>query len=624
MRHMATSEMLAFSLVLPLMIEAVWLLPWPGMLDAWFGKRVVREPRHTVPGHAVSLAASPKRSPPKISNMVPKHYERPAVCRDRVVGEMARHDLPRPFPLFGDRRVPTSLQLLLQFLELCPSTSGVEAAALFGLENLRRKRMAVRSLRKVTAGAPRFRAAATAIAPSLDRSLPVAEPLSHKYSFFCHPFWVCWLICGGSMTVGDVNRVNPTGGSYPSTGDLQGSNPALAAQFEAHLQLARQNMTAGQRYALSETPWQPNQTATDASPPHTARPATPPDAGRNTGGATMRPITTEIELPGANPLKGIASGSARLLGGAALRATGAGGVLLDSTGPAGKTREYGTTSEGDRVIVDDRTINIHYADGTRRLGFLNGDGNSWGSADGKLVARRDSTTGKIEIAPPCAKPASPLMAGGNPSNAGRQQPTGINQPRRNNLEGIEIRSREEQEFVNGLSPHLTREQVQAELEGFRRRNGTADGAGGAKPPTNDTPPAARETAQPLGPGEMLSRHLNGDYGLLAELDRDGILKLAIFSDNKHNPPLTPRGGEMFDEAMRAFGPNVKGIRGNWFGTDPKMSDNFDSFKAALKSGLPPEEAALHTFTGHMAAKWGFTHATVVLNDAEMVIVEFRR
>jgi hypothetical protein len=95
----------------------------------------------------------------------------------------------------------------------------------------------------------------------------------------------------------------------------------------------------------------------------------------------------------------------------------------------------------------------------------------------------------------------PLTAGGNASDAGRQQSAGTNPTEKpgnsNNLEGIEIRSREEQEFVNGLSPHLTREQVQTELEGFRRRNGTADGIGGSKPPTNDTPPAAPETARPL-------------------------------------------------------------------------------------------------------------------------------
>jgi hypothetical protein len=86
--------------------------------------------------------------------MVPERYARPVVCRDRGVGEMARHDLPQPFPLFRDRLVSASLELLLHFLELCPSSRRVEAAALFGLDNLRRKRLAVRSPRKVTAGAP--------------------------------------------------------------------------------------------------------------------------------------------------------------------------------------------------------------------------------------------------------------------------------------------------------------------------------------------------------------------------------------------------------------------------------------------------------------------------------------
>jgi hypothetical protein len=67
------------------------------------------------------------------------------------------------------------------------------------------------------------------------------------------------------MSVDDANSVDPTGGIHPGTDDLQGSHSALAAQFQAHLQLARQNMTAGQRYVWSDAPWRPNQTATDAS-----------------------------------------------------------------------------------------------------------------------------------------------------------------------------------------------------------------------------------------------------------------------------------------------------------------------------------------------------------------------
>jgi hypothetical protein len=382
------------------------------------------------------------------------------------------------------------------------------------------------------------------------------------------------------MSVGDVNSVDHTGGVDRRTGDLQGSDPTLAAQFQTHLQLARQNMTAGPRYVFDNT--QPNQTATDASPrfnfqqpgPQTNKIPLP----TNTPG--RRTIT-----PGADGLLGL-FGSELGLVGAAFQQLGHMQHMIENA-PV-------LTLDGkqfDRDAVKDEIMKQLPDADRQRLGL------------------------------------PPLTAGGNASAAGGQQPTGMNQTEeagnRNNLEGVEIRSREEQEFVNGLSPHLTREQVLAELEGFRRRNGAADGAGGAKPPTSDTPPAAPETARPLGPGEMLSRHLQGKYGLIADLQSDGMLKLAIAADKKNDPPTTPKGGEMFDEAMRAFGPNVKGIRGNWFGTG-EMTDNFDSFKDALKSGLPPEEAAFHTFTGHMAAKWGFTRATVVSNDAEKVIVEFRR
>jgi hypothetical protein len=381
------------------------------------------------------------------------------------------------------------------------------------------------------------------------------------------------------MSVGDVNSVDHTGSADPGTGDLQGSNPALAAQFQTHLQLARQNMTAGPRYGFNST--QPNQTATDASPRVNFQ-----QPGPQTNKSPL-PTNTPGRLtitPGAGGLLGL-FGSELGLVGAAFQQLGHMQHMIENA-PV-------STLDGkqfDRDAVKDEMMKQLPDADRQRLGL------------------------------------PPLTAGGNASAAGGQQPTGISQTEagnRNNLEGIEIRSREEQEFVNGLSPHLTREQVQAELEGFRRRNGAADGAGGAKPPTSDTPPAAPETARPLGPGEMLSRHLQGKYGLIADLQPDGMLKLAIAADKKNDPPTTPKGGEMFDEAMRAFGPNVKGIRGNWFGTG-EMTDNFDSFKGALKSGLPPEEAAFHTFTGHMAAKWGFTRATVVSNDAEKVIVEFRR
>jgi hypothetical protein len=382
------------------------------------------------------------------------------------------------------------------------------------------------------------------------------------------------------MSVGDVKSVDHTGSVDPRTGDLHGSNPALAAQFQTHLQLARQNMAAGPRYAFNNT--QPNQTATDASPRFNFQ--------------QPGPQTNKIPLPTNTPGR-------RTI-------TPAAGGLLGLFGS-----ELGLVGAAFQQLG-------HMQHMIENAPVLTLDGKQFDRDAGKdEIMKQLPDADRQRLALP------PLTAGGNASAAGGQQPTGMNQTEkganRNNLEGIEIRNREEQEFVNGLSPHLTREQVQAELEGFRRRNGTVDWTGGSQPPTNKTLPGTVDTAPPLGPGQTLARHTQEEYGLVAYLEPDGMLSMAIQADKKNDPPITPKGGEMFDEAMRAFGPNVKGIRGIWFGTG-EMTDNFDSFKAALKSGLPPEEAAFHTFTGHMAAKWGFTRATVVLNTDKKAVVEFRR
>jgi hypothetical protein len=115
------------------------------------------------------------------------------------------------------------------------------------------------------------------------------------------------------MSVGDGNSVDRSGSTYPTTGDLQGSDPALAAEFQASLQLARQNMTAGQRYALNGLSWPPNQTATDASPPFNFQQPSPqtkkvplptntPDPGRPTVspfGWLFGPLLAQIGLVGA-------------------------------------------------------------------------------------------------------------------------------------------------------------------------------------------------------------------------------------------------------------------------------------------------------------------------------------
>ncbi len=78
---------------------------------------------------------------------------------------------------------------------------------------------------------------------------------------------------------------------------------------------------------------------------------------------------------------------------------------------------------------------------------------------------------------------------------------------------------------------------------------------------------------------------------------------------------------MFAEAMEAFGSNVKGVRGTWIGS-ADIGDNFNAFKSAVEAGSMPEQAAFQTFTGHMAAKYGFTTASIVQNDGGKVVVEF--
>ena len=108
----------------------------------------------------------------------------------------------------------------------------------------------------------------------------------------------------------------------------------------------------------------------------------------------------------------------------------------------------------------------------------------------------------------------------------------------------------------------------------------------------------------------------GGDGIIAELGEDGFLTLAI-----QKGPGTPSGGQMFSDALGAFGNNVKGVGGNWLGTG-SMTSNFDSFQAATRAGATPEQAALGTFTGKMSARSGFTNVRVVENTPKKVVAEF--
>ncbi|MFF3734299.1 putative T7SS-secreted protein [Streptomyces sp. NPDC002476] len=99
-------------------------------------------------------------------------------------------------------------------------------------------------------------------------------------------------------------------------------------------------------------------------------------------------------------------------------------------------------------------------------------------------------------------------------------------------------------------------------------------------------------------------------GIVADLDSKGIMSLVI-----EKGPDTPRGSEMFDNAIRSFGNDVQGVKGYWQ-NGGTLRDNLDSFNSAARNAPPGdmralENAARNTFTGKMAARHGFTDVEIV-------------
>ncbi|GGT33208.1 hypothetical protein GCM10010254_61890 [Streptomyces chromofuscus] len=89
-------------------------------------------------------------------------------------------------------------------------------------------------------------------------------------------------------------------------------------------------------------------------------------------------------------------------------------------------------------------------------------------------------------------------------------------------------------------------------------------------------------------------------GVIADLDSDGLVSFVIRSG-----PDTPRGGEMFNSALAHFGGKVKGVKAYWQ-NGGQLSDNLNSFNAAVRNGASLEDAARATFTGKMSQRAGFS------------------
>jgi hypothetical protein len=101
--------------------------------------------------------------------------------------------------------------------------------------------------------------------------------------------------------------------------------------------------------------------------------------------------------------------------------------------------------------------------------------------------------------------------------------------------------------------------------------------------------------------------LPDDQGIVATLDENGIITFVVLAGE--GSPI--RGTEMFDLMMRAFGEQVRGIRGVWRrGFEGRPSINLDKVNELTAEGIVLTEAIKKTWTATRAERWGFSRVTI--------------
>uniref|UniRef100_UPI0004651632 hemagglutinin repeat-containing protein n=1 Tax=Pseudomonas corrugata TaxID=47879 RepID=UPI0004651632 len=93
-------------------------------------------------------------------------------------------------------------------------------------------------------------------------------------------------------------------------------------------------------------------------------------------------------------------------------------------------------------------------------------------------------------------------------------------------------------------------------------------------------------------------------GLVVNVDKYGVLGFDVRANNNG---FNPSGTDMFISAMQRLdqeGIKVSAIRGAW--VEGVKSVNTTEYTANLAKGMSPTEAAANTWTGRIAAKYGFT------------------
>ena len=119
-------------------------------------------------------------------------------------------------------------------------------------------------------------------------------------------------------------------------------------------------------------------------------------------------------------------------------------------------------------------------------------------------------------------------------------------------------------------------------------------------------------------------YLNPDngHGLLVNVDSKGVLGFEIRAEG--DTTLLGSGTDMFSSAMLRLeqeGVKVNAIRGAW--ERDSDSVNTAEYLQNIKNGMPPEEAAANTWTGRIAARYGYTKSNTpkmsTLSDTTLVI-----
>ncbi|WP_156440223.1 MULTISPECIES: hypothetical protein [unclassified Burkholderia] len=117
----------------------------------------------------------------------------------------------------------------------------------------------------------------------------------------------------------------------------------------------------------------------------------------------------------------------------------------------------------------------------------------------------------------------------------------------------------------------------------------------------------------------------GIHGLVVNVDKQGVLGFNIRSAPGGSSFSTASGTDMFASAMQRLeqdGVQVNAIRGTWIsGTD---SVNAAQYASNLSKGMTPQQAAANTWTGRIAARYGFTNVGVPNTGYSATTVIFGR